>query len=152
MERKLVMFISWTLQESSSDKGLSMGWIMSYKILLNFSGGKLEPPDSKERYSQDIMQGISLMLVFRMYRICKPGFIRLVRVALIMLALFSQLESCQIRHRSHYKNLQHFATNAFLRKLICWKGSPRETSWILDTTLEEGCRLYLLEWLKRFTL
>ena len=49
-----MMFILRTLQESSSDKGLSMGWIMSYKILLNFSGGKLEPPDSKERYSQDI--------------------------------------------------------------------------------------------------
>ena len=49
-----MMFNLRTLQESSSDKGLSMGWIMSYKILLNFSGGKLEPPDSKERYSQDI--------------------------------------------------------------------------------------------------
>ena len=48
------MFILRTLQESSSDKGLSMGWIMSYKSLLNFSGGKLEPPDSRERYSQDI--------------------------------------------------------------------------------------------------
>ena len=60
-----MMFILRTLQESSSDKGLSMGWIMSYKSLLNFSGGKLEPPDSKERYSQDLMQGISLTSVFR---------------------------------------------------------------------------------------
>ena len=48
-----MMFISRTLQESSSDKGLSMGWIMSYKSLLIFSR-KLEPPDSRERYSQDI--------------------------------------------------------------------------------------------------
>ena len=53
MERNLVMFILRTLQESSSDKGLSMGWIMSYKSLLIFSR-KLEPPDSRERYGQDI--------------------------------------------------------------------------------------------------
>ena len=49
-----MMFISRTLQESSSDKGLSMGWMMSYKSLLKFSRGELEPLDSKERYSQAI--------------------------------------------------------------------------------------------------
>ena len=49
-----MMFILRTLQESSSDKGLSMGWMMSYKSLLKLCRGELEPPDSRERYSQDI--------------------------------------------------------------------------------------------------
>ena len=49
-----MMFILRTLQESSSDKGLSMGWIMSYKSLLKFNREKFEPSDSRERYSQDI--------------------------------------------------------------------------------------------------
>ena len=31
-----------------------MGWMMSYKSLLKLSRGELEPPDSRERYSQDI--------------------------------------------------------------------------------------------------
>ena len=108
-----------------------MGWIMSYKSLLIFSRKNWSLLIQEKGTAKILMQGISLMLVFRMYRICKPGFIRLVRVALIMLALFSQLESCQIRHRSQYKNLQHFATNAFLKKLIYLKGSPRETVEVL---------------------
>ena len=49
-----MMFILRTLQESFSDKGLSMDWIMSYRSLLNFGRENLEPPDSRERYSQDI--------------------------------------------------------------------------------------------------